>query len=148
MKKVLEFIVNFDGFFYYLFAVICVILIMAIMGYLMERAGKKLEKEQLAVKLNDDLSRNDQLKPEEAVETVKPNTDNNYGNPKATDIIDFSAPSSMQNKKSVSLEELGTVPIQKPNIITDEIPVIPQIQGDIEPSSNIIPEIQDFTSKN
>ncbi|MEG2283007.1 MAG: hypothetical protein RSB99_00055 [Bacilli bacterium] len=148
MKKVLEFIVNFDGFFYYLFAVICVILIMAIMGYLMERAGKKLEKEQLAVKLNDNLSRNDQLKPEEVVETVKPNADNNYGNPKATDIIDFSAPSSMQNKKSVSLEELGTVPIQEPNIIADEIPVIPQIQGDIEPSSNIIPEIQDFTSKN
>ena len=87
---------SFDGFWYYLTAVVCVVLIMAIIGFLMERSQVQAEAELMQ---NNDLSSNLGMNPDSSEmlpETIAPVLQG---------VVDFSAPSAL-----TPLDETEAIP--------------------------------------
>ena len=122
---------SFDGFWYYLTAVVCVVLIMAIIGFLMERSQVQAEAELMQ---NNDLSSNLGMNPDSSEmlpETIAPVLQG---------VVDFSAPSAL-----TPLDETEAIP--KTGNTESEIVDFsnnPEPSPETTPTDATVPEVVSF----
>ena len=112
---------SFDGPFYYITAVLCVIFIMAIIGFLMERSLKMEEAEALkrAGAFNVDLSTENNQVEQQAVEDIM--------KPVTPGIIDFTESTKKEEAPLENLETTTPTPeIKEAPIATND--AIPEIK--------------------
>ena len=138
MEDFLYAIRGFDGFFYYVFAIICIILIMAIIGYLMERDQLlKLEEanRQSETPVHDDAPSVIPL-VEEAKE-ITPSPVEDMIKPKVPEVIDFnqSVVAKASNPENTSSAEAVI-----PEIVPSQDTVTDMKEG-TEPSLNGVLEL-------
>ncbi len=137
---------SFDGFWYYLTAIICVILIMAVLGFLMERSQMMAEKE-----MEDELSSKEDSTPLMNATSNAPVQDVLQTTPKGSNVLDLSssgpvnnsAPTNVSAPQQVIGAPIQSVPNLEPLVAptpvvepTQSAPVIPTLVTDSTPPSN------------
>ncbi len=136
MEDLLYALRDFDGFWYYVTALVCVILIMAIIGFLMERS--ELQKQEV------DLPKEEKGKKEE-IPSSTPTPMVQDTTPTGPTVMDFSAISSAPTTPIVEApnpnptSSVVAPPVTPVTPIPTVTPTTPS--GGITPTSPVIPEL-------
>lgn len=121
----------FDGFWYYFTAVLCIIFMMAIIGFLMERY--QIQKEKDALSSLDD--KKEVVNTFSNVDSV-PTTENEVVSPVNTEVIDFSQLKPVEEEevpKENDFKEIEEMAPVIPDIILENNPVLEESPKVSEP---------------